>query len=65
MYFFILREPPEYVNLIYVDTILTANLINVNNKQRFFSIKYNRLNCCTTKSNLINYYLRHAYAQCE
>lgn len=36
MYFFILREPLEYVRLKYVDTIMTANLINVNNKQRFF-----------------------------
>lgn len=29
MYFFILREPPEYVHLKYVVSIMTANLINV------------------------------------
>lgn len=36
MYIFILREPPEYVHLKYVVSIMTANLINVNNKERFF-----------------------------
>lgn len=60
MYFCILREPPEYVHFKYVDKMMTANLINVNYKQRFLSVKYNRLYCCTTKSNLINYYLRNA-----
>lgn len=35
MYFFVLREPPECVHLKYVDNIMTANLINCNNKQTF------------------------------